>query len=290
MRFTNLSAGMFVLPAALLFGVFAIYPTLSGLAMSFTDAQGVVGGHFVGAANYLRLSHDSNFKDSLRNTLAFAGVIVTVQNLIGLAVASWMRNQPALRDVVRAGLLLPCMMAFLVVGYVWSYIYSPLGGPLNSLLAFAHLAGFQQVWLGDGRFALLAIAASSIWMYMGYTATIYLSGYLGIATDVSEAALIDGARGWTRFRYIDWPLLAPALTVSVTLSTLGTLKIFELPLIMTGGGPAGATETLSSFVYQISFRTFEFGYGTAISLVLLAVTVVAAVIVTGLLRRREVPA
>jgi ABC-type sugar transport system permease subunit len=290
MRFSNLSASLFILPAALLFGVFVLYPTASGLTMSFTNAQGVAGGNFVGADNYLRLAHDLNFKDALRNTLLFAFVIVVVQNLLGLAVASWMRNQPAVRNVARAGLLLPCMMAFIIVGYVWSYIYSPLGGPLNTLLQVLHLGALQQVWLGDSRTALLAIAFSSVWMYAGYTATIYLSGYLAIPTDVGEAASVDGATGWTRFRYIDWPLLAPALTVSITLSTLGTLKIFELPLVMTGGGPAGATETLSSFVYRISFTTFNFGYGTAIALVLLAVTVVLAVIITTFLRRREVAA
>jgi ABC-type sugar transport system permease subunit len=258
--------------------------------MSFTDTQGVAGGHFVGGANYARLARDLNFTDALRNTLEFAVVIVVVQNVLGLAVATWMRNQPAVRGLARSGLLLPCMMAFLIVGYVWSFIYSPLGGPLNSMLNFVHLGALQQVWLGDTRTALLAIAVSSVWMYLGYTATIYLSGYLAIPAELSEAAVLDGATGWKRFRYIDWPLLAPALTVAITLSTLGTLKIFELPLIMTGGGPAGATETLSSLVYRISFGAFNFGYGTAIALVLLAVTVVIAVILSAALRRRELSA
>jgi ABC-type sugar transport system permease subunit len=290
MRFSNKSAVMFMLPAALLFGAFAIFPTLSGLAMSFTDAQGVAGGQFVGAANYRRLMGDLNFTDALRNTLVFAAVIVVVQNTLGIAVAAWMRNHAAVRNLARGGLLLPSMLAFIIVGYVWSFIYSPLGGPLNSLLNFVHLGSLQQVWLGDTRTALLAIAVSSIWMYLGYTATIYLSGFLAIPTDVIEAATIDGATGWSRFWRIDWPLLAPALTVAVTLSSIGTLKIFELPLVMTGGGPAGATETLSTFVYRISFQNFDFGYGTAIALTLLLVTVVLAIIVTTVLRRREVAA
>jgi ABC-type sugar transport system permease subunit len=290
MRFSNKSAALFMLPAALLFGAFAIFPTISGLAMSFTDAQGVAGGQFVGAANYRRMMGDANFTDALRNTLAFALVIVVVQNTLGIAVASWMRNHPVVRNLARAGLLLPSMMAFIVVGYVWSFIYSPLGGPLNSLLSFLHLESLQQVWLGDSRTALLAIAVSSVWMYLGYTATIYLSGFLAVPAEVLEAATIDGATGWNRFWRIDWPLLAPALTVAITLSTIGTLKIFELPLVMTGGGPAGATETLSTFVYRISFSTFDFGYGTAIALVLLLVTVVLAIAVTTVLRHREVAA
>jgi ABC-type sugar transport system permease subunit len=258
--------------------------------MSFTDAQGIMGGTFVGAANYVHLAHDADFVDAMRNTLEFAVIIVIVQNAVGLALASWMRNQAAVRNLARSALLLPTMMAFVVVGYVWSFIYSPLGGPLNSLLKFAHLGALQQVWLGDTRTALLAIAVSSIWMYLGYTTTIYLAGYLAIPHEVMEAATLDGASGWTHFWRIDWPLLGPALTVSITLSSIGSLRIFELPLVMTGGGPAGATDTLSSFVYRISFTNFNFGYGTAIATSLLVVTILIAVTVTTVLRRREVAA
>ncbi len=279
-----------MLPAAALFGLFVVYPAMRGLAMSLTDAQGVVGGNFVGPANYVRLLHDVDFANALRNTLLFAAVIVIVQNALGIAIASWMRNQNAVRKLVRSTLLLPTMMAFVVVGYVWSFIYSPLGGPLNSLLTFVHLGSLQQVWLGDTKTALLAIAATSIWMYLGYTTTIYLAGYVSIPSDVSEAATIDGATGWTRFRYIDWPLLAPALTVSITLSLIGSLRIFELPFVMSGGGPAGATDTLSYLVYRISFNAFNFGYGTAIATGLFIVTAVLAAVVTTLLRRREVSA
>lgn len=290
MRFRNRSALLFILPAAAIFGVFAIYPTIRGLALSLTNVQGVAGGQFVGAANYARLVHDTSFRAALRNTLEFTVVIVIVQNALGVAVASWMRNQPAVRNIARGGLLLPCMMAFITVGYVWSFIYSPLGGPLNSLLSLLHLGSLQQIWLGDPKTALLAISASSIWMYLGYTATIYLSGFLAIPTEVTEAAQIDGASGWARFWRVDWPLLAPALTVSVTLSTIGTLRIFELPLVMTHGGPVGATQTLSLFVYEKSFASFDFGYGTAVATILLVVTVALVAVVTTLLRRREVTA
>ncbi|MEU4192022.1 sugar ABC transporter permease [Kribbella sp. NPDC026611] len=281
-------AVLFLLPAALVFGLFAVYPTIRGIVISFTDAQGISGGRYVGLANYRRMLHDATFSDALRNTLMFTAVIVVVQNVGGLAVAAWLRSQPRVRAVAQSSLLLPSMMAFVAVGYVWSFIYSPLGGPLNSMLRLLGLGSLQQVWLGDQRTALLAISASSIWMFLGYTAIIYLAGYLSIPGEVIEAAQIDGAGGWGRFRQVEWPLLAPAVTVSVTLSVIGTLRIFELPLVMTRGGPAGATETLSLFVYDTSFSSFEFGYGTAIATVLLLVTVLLAVVVTTVLRRREV--
>jgi raffinose/stachyose/melibiose transport system permease protein len=290
MRFGTRSAAAFMIPAALLYGLFVIYPTVSGLLISFTNAQGIVGGQFVGLANYFRLANDLEFTSALRNTLAFTALIVIVQNLLGLSIAAWMRTQPVVRRVARTGLLLPTMMSFIIVGYVWSFIYSPLGGPLNALLGAVHLESLKQVWLGDQTTALPAIAASSVWMYLGFTATIYLAGFLAIPAELEEAAQIDGATAWTRFRYVQWPLLAPAVTVSVTLSIIGSLRIFELPLVMTHGGPAGATETLSQFVYNASFSSFDFGYGTAVAFVLLVLTAVLAAVITTLLRRREVSA
>jgi ABC-type sugar transport system permease subunit len=279
-----------MVPAGIVYGVFALYPTLSGLLVSFTNAQGIEAGQFIGFGNYLRLLHDVEFVDALRNTIVFTLLIVVVQNVLGLGVAAWMRDKRAVRNLARVGLLLPTMMSFIIVGYIWSFIYSPLGGPLNSLLQFLHLESLQQVWLGDTRTALPAIAAASIWMYLGFTATIYLAGFLAIPPELDEAAVIDGAVGWTRFRRVHWPLLAPAVTVSVTLSIIGSLRIFELPLVMTQGGPAGATETLSQLVYNTSFSGFDFGYGTAIAFVLLVVTAFIAALVTTVLRRRELPA
>src|SRR5215471_16710448 len=156
MRFTSRSASLFMVPAGIVYGVFALYPTLSGLLVSFTNAQGIEAGQFIGFGNYLRLLHDVEFVDALRNTIVFALLIVVVQNVLGLGVAAWMRDKRAVRNLARVGLLLPTMMSFIIVGYIWSFIYSPLGGPLNSLLQFLHLESLQQVWLGDTRTALPA--------------------------------------------------------------------------------------------------------------------------------------
>jgi raffinose/stachyose/melibiose transport system permease protein len=134
----------------------------------------------------------------------------------------------------------------------------------------------------------MSIAFVYIWMYTGYSATIFLANYLAIDPNLLEASQLDGTRGWTRFRHIDWPLLAPSLTINVTLSVIGSLRVFDLPFIMTQGGPNNATQTLSLAIYNASFTNFQFAYGTTIAVGLLILTVIVGVTQATLLRRREV--
>jgi raffinose/stachyose/melibiose transport system permease protein len=279
---------MLMAPALLLYGVFLIYPALRGIQLSFTNSQGLVGGQFIGLANYRRLLHDPTVISALKNILIFAVFVVIVQNSIALAIAYWLKSLPRLRNFVRGGLLLPSMMSAVTIGYVWSVIYSPIGGPLDAVLSAFGLRRFEQVWLGDSRTALLAVALANVWAYIGYSATIYLSNYLAIPETIFDAAAVDGAAGFRRFRAIDWRLLAPALTVNITLSLIGSLKVFELPLVMTNGGPFNTTESLSLVVYQDSFTNYQFGYGAAVSVLLLAVTILVSLVLVNLLRRREV--
>lgn len=290
MRLNNRSAALLMLPATTLYALFVLYPTVRAVLLSLTDAHGVRGGSFVGLANYRQLVHDPQVTAALWNTVLYTVVVVVVQNALGLGVAYWLYSNARVRTIARTGLLMPAMMALVAVSYLWQFIYSPIGGPLNALLDAVGLHSLSTSWLGDPSTALMSIAASYIWMYLGYTATIFLSNYLSIPEAVMEAAALDGARGWRRFRNVDWPLLAPSLTVNVTLSTIGSLRVFDLPFIMTDGGPANHTQTLSYVIYNDSFRDFHFAYGTAVAVLLLIITIAAGVLVTTVLRRREVAA
>lgn len=287
MQIRGRSAMALIAPAALLFAAFVIYPLVRGIQLSFTDAIGPNGGSFVGLANYVHAVHDPTVRRALTNTIAYTLVVVVVQNALALLVAFWLFRQERIRDVVRAGLLLPAMMAFVAVGYLWSYVYSPLGGPLNVVMDALGLHRFEPVWLGDPHTALMSIAAIYIWMFLGYTATIYLANYLAISPSLLEAANLDGASGWRRFRHIDWHLLAPSFTINITLSVIGSLRVFDLPFIMTQGAPEDATQTLSLVIYNNSFANFQFAYGTTLAVGLLVLTVVVGVIQATLLRRRE---
>ncbi|AXX30838.1 sugar ABC transporter permease [Actinosynnema pretiosum subsp. pretiosum] len=277
-----------VAPAVLLYAALLLYPAVRGVALSFTDARGVVGGRVVGLDNYRALLADPAVGAALRNTLLFTLVVVVAQNGVALLLAHWLHRVPSVRSLTRVALLVPSTTAVVVVGYVWAQVYSPVGGPLDALLGALGLDELRRVWLGDPATALPAIAVATVWMYLGHATVIFLAGYLAVPTPVFEAAELDGARGWRRFWHVDWPLLAPALTINVTLSVIGSLRVFDLPFVMTGGGPGDATRTLSLLVYESSFRDYRFGYGTAVATALLGVTVVASLVITLVLRRREV--
>jgi raffinose/stachyose/melibiose transport system permease protein len=282
------SAFLLVLPAGLLFAVFVIYPLIRGIELSFTNAIGPEGGDFIGFANYAQMFQDPTVLRALLNTLIYTVVVVVVQNGVAMFIAYWLFKLKRVRNFVRASLLLPAMMAFVAVGYLWSFIYSPLGGPLDLAMDALGLHSLEKIWLGDPQTALFSIAFVYIWMYTGYSATIFLANYLSIDPSQLEAAQLDGARGWKRFRTIDWQLLAPSLTINITLSVIGSLRVFDLPFIMTQGGPDNATQTLSLVIYNSSFTNFQFAYGTTIAVALLLLTVIVGVTQATLLRRREV--
>ncbi|MBR7825123.1 sugar ABC transporter permease [Actinospica sp. MGRD01-02] len=290
MKLNSRSALLLMLPATVLYALFVLYPAIESIQLSLTNARGLRGGSFVGLANYRALLHDPQVTAALKNTLIYTVFVVVVQNALGLAVAAWLYSHPKIRTIARTGMLLPAMMALVAVSYLWQFIYSPIGGPLNAILGGLGLQSLEQSWLGNPSTALASIAATYMWMYLGYTATIFLANYLAIPASVLEAASLDGATGWRRFKYIDWRLLAPSLTVNVTLSTIGSLRVFDLPFVMTNGGPGNSTQTLSYVIYTDSFQNFQFAYGTSIAVVLLVITIIASILVTTVLRRREVAA
>lgn len=276
-----------VAPALACYALFVVYPVLRGLLTSFTDSLGFGAARWVGLDNYRRLMADGDARAALMNTLAYTVVVVVVQNVLAIFFASVLYSRPRVRNFARVGLLLPSMLSVVVVGYVWSFIYSPLGGPLNTILEGVGLGSLQHVWLGDPATALMAIAAVNIWMFTGYSTVIYLSNFLAIPEETFEAAAVDGAHGWRRFRLIDIHLLAPSITINVALSTIGSLKVFDLPFVMTEGGPANATETFTLIIFENAFGRYEFGYATAIAVVLLALTIVVSAVQVSVLRRRE---
>lgn len=278
---------LFLLPALVVYGLFVIYPAFSGLALSLTDSNGVGQGQFVGFANYTRMLEDSQVRAALLNTVIYTTVVTVFQNALGLGLAVWLGNMPELRNSLRVVFLLPSMLSMLVVGFIWSYLLSPLGGPINETLQALGLGSLKRVWLGDPGIALFAVAGVHVWMYLGYSTAIFLAGYLGLPSELRDSAAIDGATGWVRFWRIEWPLLAPATTVAVTLTLLGSSKSFELPYVLTKGGPGDASTLSSLTVFQNAFSGQRFGYANAIALVTLVGVVIVSQFVSSALRRRE---
>lgn len=278
---------IFTLPALVVLGVFFVYPIVLTFQLSFTNYTGVGEAENIGLRNYDRMISRDRYPTALWVTIKFTLIVVTVQTLAGLIFAALLHRLPAIRNFCRAALFTPAMMSFVVVGYVWQFIYSPFSGGLNAALTNIGLDGWTRGWLGDPDTALYAIAIAHIWMFVGYTTAIFLAGYANIPDDIEEAGRLDGASSFQRFRYLEVPLLAPSFTINVMLSTIGTLKTFELPFIMTRGGPDGATRTLSLEIIDQLFGDYRFGFASALSIVMLVVVVAVALAQNWYLRRRE---
>ncbi|WJS05622.1 carbohydrate ABC transporter permease [Roseibium aggregatum] len=278
---------LFLAPALLVIGAFFVYPILLSVQMSFTDFTGVGTADYVGFANYDRFLKRSKYLDSVAVTVRFTLMVVVLQTLVGLFFAAMLHRMPAIRNFCRAVLFTPAMMSFVIVGYVWQFIYAPYTGGLNALLSAIGLEGFARGWLGDPSTALVAIAVTHVWMFVGYTSAIFLVGFANIPTEIEEAGRLDGAKSWQRFRYLELPLLAPSFTVNIILSTVGTLKTFELPFIMTRGGPDRATNTLSLEIVNNLFGSYKFGFASALSIVMLLLVVTVAIVQNLYLKRRE---
>lgn len=278
---------LLTLPALGLYLLLSLYPLLSGAQISLTGFRGVGDAPWVGLGNYETILRDPETRQALLVTLQYALVVVALQNGLGLALATLLHGLPAVRSLLRVLLLVPSMFSPVIAGFIWVYLYNPLGGGLNEVLGALGLGPLQRVWLGDPAVSLYAVAAVHVWMFAGYSAAIYLAGYLGISGELRDAATIDGAGPWARFWRVDLPLLAPAMTVAVTLSTIGTLRAFDLPFVMTQGGPDGATTTLGVAVYQAMITDYRYGLAAALSMVLLALVVLVAGLQQLALRAQE---
>jgi raffinose/stachyose/melibiose transport system permease protein len=280
---------LFVLPALVVYGAIVLYPSASGVFYAFTDWTGLGSGmHVTGLANFRTLLHDGRALGALRNTLLLALAIVVVQNGIGLLLALGAHSRIRSRTVLRAVFFAPVVVSPVMVAFLWKYVYNPAPeAGLNGILGSVGLGGLRQDWLGDPHLALWSVAAMVIWQNAGYSMVVFLAGLEGIPADLKEAAMIDGAGPFARFRHITWPLLAPAATINVMLSTIGGLKLFDQVFAATNGGPGYATETLSTVLYKDAFVFNRYGYSTAVALVLALFVAAVSLVQIRYLRSRE---
>jgi raffinose/stachyose/melibiose transport system permease protein len=273
----------FMLPALAFYAFVVLVPSVRGAGYAFTDWTGLGSSmHVTGLDNFRRLIHDSAALDALRQTVLIALAITVVQNLIGLLLALGVHSRIKSRNLLRVLLFTPAVMTPVVTAYLWRYMYAP-DGAINSALSAVGLGALRQDWLGNPDLALWAVAVIVIWQFSGYSMVIFLAGLLSVPRELHEAADVDGAGPVKRFWYITRPLLTPAITINLMLSLIGGFKLFDQVYVTTGGGPGGTTETLTTLIYKNAFQYGEYGYSTAIALILtVIVAVVSAVQYRGL--------
>lgn len=282
----------FVVPALAVYAVVVLYPSIAGAVFAFTDWSGLGGQRsFVGLENFRTLVDDERAIGSLRNTLLLTLAIVVVQNGIGLLLALGVHTHIKSRGVLRAVFFAPVIVSPVMIAFLWKYLYNPApDAGLNAVLGAIGLGALRQDWLGDPSLALWSVAGMVIWQYAGFSMVVFLAGLESIPRELREAAMIDGAGAAQRLRHVTLPLLAPAITVNVILSTIGGLKLFDQVFAATNGGPGYATETLSTIIYKQAFVFGKFGYSTAVALVLALFVAAVSMAQLRYLRAREVHA
>ncbi|GAA4073841.1 carbohydrate ABC transporter permease [Nonomuraea soli] len=252
-----------ILPALAGFLVFKAYPILAAAYISLTTGAGAARS-FVGLDNYVRLVNDPLFWTSLWNTGLILVVQVPIMLLLALVLALGL-NSPfvRLRATWRLGVFMPSLTGLVAYGVMFSVILSKESGLLNWMLGFLGVDPID--WLGSPFWARIAIVIALTWHYTGYNAVIYLAGLQSIPKELYEASMVDGAGSIRRFWSITVPQLRPILLLTIVLSTIGTLQLFDEPFVLTGGGPDNTTLTISLYLYQNGFRYFDFGYAAAIA-------------------------
>lgn len=274
----------FMLPGFILVIVFVLWPLVRGVQMSMYDWNLMVPDQsvFVGAKNLTRALTDHNFWVATRNTFLYAAVTVPGQMVLGLGAAIMLHTKVRGRVLFRTLYYLPVVTSWLVVSFVFAFLFTDGMGPVNYLLVdVLHVTSEPVAWLHQTWTAQVPIMLLGIWKGVGWNMVIFLAALSAMPAELHDAAAVDGAGGWARFRFITLPLLRPTVLFVTVVLTIGAFNVFLSVYLLTGGGPERSTEVMLTYMYNQAFQFLDFGYGVTVGLLL-----GAAVIVLGFLQRR----
>ncbi|HBE77912.1 MAG TPA: hypothetical protein DDW65_09040 [Firmicutes bacterium] len=277
---------LLLLPAMVLFTVFFIVPVGQSLLLSLTDAYGMGTAYrFIGLQNYIEALQDSSFLQTISTTLIFSAIAVIFGNIFSLILAFLLDTKLAGRNFLRSVFFIPNIMSLLIVGYVWSFVYSDA---IPDVISRLNLGGvLQGSILGNSETVILALAIAAIWNCAGYYMIIYLAALQGISDDLIEAAQIEGAGAKDILFRIKLPLISPTIVMCLILSISSHLKVFELPFTMTSGGPAGSSMTMVLKIYNTAFGSGQTGLATAESTIFFVLIASITLVLTRIMKSRE---
>lgn len=271
---------LLLVPLAIeMFWVF--WPALNSFQLSFTRWFGVGPAEPVGLKNYRNLLTDPIFRIALQNNVIWAVAFGGLSVIAGLALALALNRPRRGVGIYRSAIYLPMVFALAVTGLFWRVLYQP-DGPINSVLFAIGIDTGEHQWLADPNTALAAILVAALWRQAGYIMVLYLAGLKGCDPTLEEAAAVDGATWWQRFRFIVFPQLRNVNTVIFAVTVIDSLRTFDIVWAMTRGGPYNSTQLLSTYMYQVGFTLVNLGYGSAIAVVIFLLAI--AFIITYLAR------
>jgi len=276
-----------LLPFFLIYGVFLLYPVLSGLKLSLYHEAGFNPPTFVGLQNYTNLIQDPRFLHALRNTtvytVAIVGVLCPLALMVAVIVRSFVVPWRPLKTFYRIVFFLPYITAFSIVALIFSLVFNTDYGLVNSLFSSVGLPTFN--WLRSDTLALPVIILIGFWTYLGIYSLYFLAGLQSIPEELNEAASVDGANQWQAFVHITLPQLRPMMIFVVVQATIYSYQTFEVPYILLNGGPSDSTLTLAVYLYQVGFTNYDSGYAAAIGYAMVIIAMAVALIQLLLYRR-----
>lgn len=291
-RFTeDRSKHVFILPAVILILLFSIFPLLFSFALSFMswDLSRLTGGvRFVGLTNFVTLVNDARFWNTARVTLMFVVGGVTLQYIIGLGVAILLNQEIRFRRFFRVVFLMPMMLTPAAVAYGGRMLFNEGQGPLNDIIKF--FGGPQIPWFSSPTLALPSLILLDTWEWTPFVMIVLLAGLQSLPPEVFEAARVDGASDWQSFRHITFPMLAPVSVTVILIRALEAFKLFDISVVMTGGGPGTSTEAVTMYAYQVGLKNGNLGYASAIAYALLIMVIISSTVFLRTMRQRATAA
>ena len=267
-----LAGWLFLTPNMLLLGLFVLVPLVWAVVISFQKTNGFGVGEFVGVANYERLISDSLFWRATANTLLFTIIVTPLSMGLGLGAAVLFNSILPARGVFRSILIVPMAISGVATALIGVLVFNENNGILNNLIRFIGLPSVN--WQSGGSAAFVSVVLVTLWWRVGFNMLIYLAGLQGIGPELYEAAELDGAGSWARFRNVTVPLLGPSSFFLLILNVIYSFQVFDIVFVMTGGGPQNATSVLVTYAYDTGFVTRDQGYAAAVGVVLLLITFV----------------
>lgn len=279
-------AWLLMLPLLVVMTAVIGWPLVDTVRLSFTDAKlvGTEGG-FIGPANYIKMLTGSNFQRALVTTTWFAVISVAAEMVLGVLAALLLNQQFRGRTALRALMILPWALPTVVNATLWRLIYNPEYGALNAALTQVGLLDSYRSWLGEPGTALAALIVADCWKNFPLVALIALAALQAVPRNITAASLVDGAGPFNRFRFVIMPYLAGPLLVALVLRTIEAFKVFDIIWVMTRGGPANSTRTLSILVYQEAFSFQRAGSGASLALIVTLLVTILAAAYAALLRK-----
>ncbi|WP_139891076.1 carbohydrate ABC transporter permease [Bacillus sp. D386] len=291
MKLTKKTKGAFILgilPAFLLYIVFAIYPILQSFYYSFMDWNGFNEMTFVGLDNFKKLFADSLFWNSVKNNIYVVLVSVLGQVPLALFFALLLNRKMKGAKLFRTIGFLPVVLSTVVISLTWSLIFNSRNGLINEFLRSIGLDSFAQNWLGDTKWAMASVLVVVVWQFVGLYLIIFLAALQNIPTEVLEAAKMDGASEWATTWKITIPMIWETILVAITLCIAGSLKTFDLIYVMTHGGPAHSTDVMALYMFNETFSKLQYGYGSAVSVFIFFFSLILIAIVNKVLGKKMI--